>query len=181
VRFLTDDECRDWAEDHGYVLDQESWPRIAAVKVYVSCNPPKDIESLTAFAGLIHQVVTPAAPCLLWEFTPYINTPDVRDYGLYYALRQLHGETRTLNEAPGHLLHPSEGEELALLLRIALRGAWDLHILPSPGPDGLPDVWGSVRHDQYAVLYSTRPTGLTEYRKAVHQLDWTFHWAMAPT
>ncbi|HEY7683236.1 MAG TPA: amidohydrolase family protein [Gemmatimonadales bacterium] len=57
--------------------------------------------------------------------------PHVQDYFLYHALRQTHGEARSPHEAPGHLAHASEVNEIVLTLRTALRGEWDLLILPA--------------------------------------------------
>lgn len=169
MRFLTDPECQQWANVHGYALDAGGWPRPKVnVTATVTAWYPVDLAVLASLAETVRVTAVADSTCLLW-MTESWAWPDPRDNPFYVALRQAHREDRPLEETPGHLAHPSEDADVSVILRVALRAGLDMHVLPTARADGSL-TWGFVRHDRYVTLFTSRPEGLKEYRAEVGRL-----------
>jgi hypothetical protein len=131
MRFLTIDECREWARKVGFRLEESgSPPRPSTDQHHVRRDIPTDYTRLTWFCRHLERSLQPREACLLWVTDWNIWEENLH---LYYRLRQSYGDPRLLHEAPGHLFLGYEGPDLVSFLEVAVLCGWDAHLLPGAG------------------------------------------------
>lgn len=148
MRFLTQEECREWYTGWGFKLDEKGCPTRPSIEHYSShLSIPSKHSQLTWFCQFLEQSLQPRKQCLLW----------VTDWGiwqenlhLYYRLRQSYGDFRLLHEAPGHVFLDYEGADITSFLQVMILCGWDVHLQPSS--DGYARAF--VSHDEFVEFAS---------------------------
>lgn len=93
---------------------------------------PKSIERLTWICSFIEAALRPRDQCLMWV-TGWGVWQSSENWHLYYRLRGSYGDSRLIEEAPGHLFLPYEQPDLVSFLQIVGISGWDAHVLASNG------------------------------------------------
>jgi hypothetical protein len=159
MRTLTNKECRKWVESQG--LSYEPYHKHLPWDKQFNI---KDAEDGGAAAQRAVLAVCRQASQVLAVIVPHALTSDDRRDALA-ALRTQHGEERSLEEAPGHLLKKQDGELLEALVRLCIGpGAWSsvyFYLAPIESTlyvweSSLIDVW-SERHADIQLLKAELP------------------------
>lgn len=158
MRFLTNAECENWIRGLGIARpDSEPSPRPIRFAF------PEKAHVLYTRCLWIAGSLTFRQPCLLW----------IREHGiwasgenmhLYYRFRQSYGDYRMLHEAPGHLFHEFESEDLASFLNLATLFGWGGYVLPQSRY-----VRIFFSHDEYFDFHTDDPRLTEEIKQAFQQ------------
>jgi hypothetical protein len=154
MRTLTNKECRKWVESQG--LSYEPYHKHLPWDKQFNI---KDAEDGGAAAQRAVLAVCRQASQVLAVILPHALTHEDRRDALV-ALRAQHGEERSLDEAPGHLLKKQDGELLQSLVRSCIDPGswWSVYFYLAPiettlyvSESSLIDVW-SERHTDFQLL-----------------------------
>ena len=112
--------------------------------------------------GLARELVAVVAPferCLLWISQTGVWSSR-ENLHLYYCLRRANGDTRLLEDGPGHLFLKHETAELVSFLFLGLASGWDMFLAAN-------EDYGRafVSHDGWVIVTSVNRSvtdGLTE-------------------
>jgi hypothetical protein len=149
VRFLTDDECRAWAEARGYAV---SVPFSAAARELPHISLPLPPQpSYVAFSRAISGCMEPRSSCLLWVVEHGV-WPSSENWHLYYRVRHSYADQRLLHEAPGHLFLDYEESDFVTYFQLILANGWDAEILPQLTYGGAATARAFVSHDEFVIL-----------------------------
>jgi len=133
MRFLELNEIADWCAEHGIAIDDD-WKLVQppSMKVIEHCVYASGASAgrEPAIAGRLLRGLGEWTECLLWV-VQWGVWPSTEDWPTYYAARGAHGERRSLQDAPGHLFGPADGEELVQFLAMVLSYAWHTEVLPT--------------------------------------------------
>jgi len=114
LRCYTEKECDEWLSGRLRVK-----PDLAEQACVEQVNYPKTAYQFYFFATWIATELTFQQPTLLWV-TEWGIWPSSENWHLYYKLRQSYGDTRLLEEAPGHLFLNYETADLASILQVCM-------------------------------------------------------------
>jgi hypothetical protein len=156
MRFYTELECKEWLRGR----ERRKPDEIANIHRERVSYPPKGYR----YFYLAHWVATSLAcrrPTLLW-ITEWGIWPSSENWHLYYKLRQSYGDSRLLQEAPGHLFLEHESEDLATFLQVAMLNGWGGYVLIHAG-----DVDAFFSHDEYFEFFAEDSENLVEVRKGL--------------
>ena len=160
MRFLDHPHLWEWCRGHGvaldasnHALDDPALPHRS--RLVFAPRGPRGYEPAVAAALL--DAIRPWDECLLWV-TGWGVWPSSEDWPRYYALRGRHGERRSLDAAPGHLLAPEDADFSDLLLQV-LESGWDALLLPVQGGRP-PRVRVQLSHDGWAEVRADVPLAL---------------------
>jgi hypothetical protein len=156
MRFYTVEECDEWLRGR----NRQKPDQIPAISRERFKYPPEGHR----YFYLAHRIATSLA-CrrltLLW-ITEWGIWPSSENSHLYYKLRQMYGDPRLLQEAPGHLFLEHEAEDLATFLQIAMLNGWGGYILVHAG-----DVNAFFSHDEYIEFFAENSDNFDEVRKGL--------------
>ncbi len=128
MRFLTDEECRVWAEQGQ--LDSDGWPTLE--DEYEGEDRVLYQESgfgaPYATALRLSRALDPWKRCLLWVRVTGVFE-DGGNQHLYYRLRQSYGDGRLVEDVPGHLFLDYERADFVTFLQLVLENGWDAVVL----------------------------------------------------
>jgi hypothetical protein len=130
MKTLSVAELRDWCKAKGFPLDGRNIP--GPLGGLLRFEVPKEIERLAWFCNFMEVILRPRDQCVMWV-TGWGIWESSENWHLYYRLRQAYGDSRLLEDAPGHLFLPYERADLATFIQIGLMNGWDLHLLPAGG------------------------------------------------
>jgi hypothetical protein len=133
MKFLTNDECSAWTETLG--VDQIFFDAMpdpngivpGEVDVAFEDSDQPKVNLAQTFASWIG----PFEGCLLW-IKEYGIWPSFENRHLFRRLRLSYGETREIQDAPGHLFSVQEYEDLVSYLDLALQFGWGGYLIASP-------------------------------------------------
>jgi hypothetical protein len=146
MRVCTSEECAAWSE-RLVALDAQRKPtRDLARPHRVRCDFPKSFTQILWFSRRLEAALQPRQSCLVWV-TDWGIFPSNENLHLFYRLRQTYGETRLLQEAPGHLCLDFESAEVVTLVHLGMLFGWDLHLIPASGY-----ARAFVCHDEWAEI-----------------------------
>jgi hypothetical protein len=154
MRTLTNNECRRWVKSQGLVY--QPFRQGAPVAGQFSIEDAKDDGEAARRAVL---AVCGQASQALLVIEDHPLTYDDRRAQLA-QLRSSHGGTRSLEDAPGHLLNRQDDDTLAALLRVCIGPGswWSTYIYLAPiqstmlvWESSLVDLW-SERPSDYSLL-----------------------------
>lgn len=132
MRVFSLEETDSWWRSRGFPLTEQGQPTPPPEPDWhtqgISTELP--ISRLVPLANTLIEALGPWESALLW-ITEWDVWPSSRNLHLFYRLRQSYGETRLLEDAPGHLFHVYEKPDLASFLQIALFSAWDAWVVTS--------------------------------------------------
>lgn len=133
MKTLTVAESAQWCTTRGIELDTRGMPCHPGKDLHYSrFEVPASVNRLAWFCRLIESKLQPRNHCLLWV-TSWGVWESSENWHLYYRLRQSYGDSRLLQEAPGHLFLEFETHDLVSFLQIGLTAGWDMHLLPFGG------------------------------------------------
>lgn len=164
MRCLSATDSATWCQSKGFTLTDKNVPvrpHLGAAFSIV-CEVPTAYEKMAWFARLIATSFTNFDQCLLWV-THHGASPANENLHLFYRLRQSYGEIRLLEEAPGHLFHSYEIQDLATFVQLSILSGWEAHMLPSEEP-----VTSFLSHDEWVEFYAKEESQLAHIK---HQLD----------
>lgn len=156
MRFYTKEESEKWLMDRG-----RSKPDAAPGLTTERVNYPPDPYRFFHFALSIASRITCREPSLLL-ITEWGIWASSENWHLYYKLRQSYGDTRLLQEAPGHLFLGHETDDLASFLQLAMLNGWGGYVLTQA--DYL-NVFFS--HDEYIDFFAESPANLIGIRETL--------------
>ena len=160
MRFLTLAEIKNWCESAEIPLTPRGTPAHPSTeRHHVHLNIPQSFTRLAWFCQHLERSLQPRDICLLWV-TDWGTWESSENLHLYYKLRQSYGDSRLLQEAPGHLFLGYETPDLVSFLQIGIICGWDMHLLPTVGY-----ARAFLSHDEYVEFASDddNPTLVTEF------------------
>ena len=148
MQFLTNIRSRDWCLIH-QVSAEENSPTPPDGMPSLCFKIPPDAGRRIALCKMLWDGFGAGQPeALIW-----IDTWGVWASGehlpLYTALREVEGNSQTLNDAPGHLLRLGEDEKGISLLCICTLFLWDGWLVPADGRSYL-----FLSHDEFGCVYA---------------------------
>ena len=103
---------------------------------------PEGHSRLYWFSHFLQLTLSPRDECLMWVIEHGI-WPSSENWHLFGRLRQSYGETRTLDEAPGHLFTSDEAADVTTFVEVSISCGWGFYLLTS-GPRQ-----AFLSHDEY--------------------------------
>ena len=154
MKFLSASEAEAWCRAAGATAPKATseWPKLR-------CALPPQSARVAWFSSWLVIAVPGVGPRLLWP----------RDWGIWSSsenwtlikrLRAGYGESRPFEEAPVVEAQPSEIEDLAPFVQVAITSGWDASLL---GSQDLLHV--QISHDEW-VEFRTEDTGLLDSIRA---------------
>lgn len=131
MKFLTDEECKEWMLGTGNGALIEKRPAETDSKFQLGGRIPT-VPRLVPFCRCLESVLQPYDDLLVWVTVSGV-WPSSEPWHLYYRLRQSYFDHRLLEEAPGHLFMAHESEDARSLIQIGLIAGWDMHLVPNQG------------------------------------------------
>lgn len=132
MKTLTMMESVGWCKTNGIEVDAQGLPLLSPKLKSLRIEVPKSASRLAWFSRFVQEKLGPWNRCLLWVTTAGVWESS-ENWHLYYRLRQSYGDTRFLDEAPGHLFLEYEMYDLLSFTQLGLIAGWDMHLLPSGG------------------------------------------------
>ncbi len=145
MRCLSVAECERWRKENS---GRREWKR------QLTCATP--LPRLPWFAAEVVRHLLPFEQALLIVDQVVFGVPQALE-----AIRRDAGETRAVQEAPGHLFENDE-QGFTRALEAALSGWIDFRVLFSPSRNAL-----RADHDEYTTFFSTSPGKIAEVRAAL--------------
>lgn len=168
MKLLTPAQCRDWASQRGFVVNQAfGHPRASEISPRLSFRIPEDAGGRVALVrGLWERSGAQSAESLVW-ITEWGVWPSGEHFPLVDAARRGLGAERPLDECPGHLFTAGEDDAALSILTLSVLFLWDCWLLPV---GEFPCAF--VSHDEYGIV-GTRygDGGLPAFLRAIHVLD----------
>ena len=156
MRILSRVECEAWCRDHNIDLRDSGWlrpdftsPDFHRVKIPYEGDSGRKVW----LANLFYSLVPPAPETLLW-IQDFEVWPSSQHLPLFTRFRQALGESRSLYDAPGHLVTSSDSEDSVSIIATSLLFLWDCYGITSSGRDAF-----HVSHDEYC-WFATRDAEL---------------------
>ncbi len=165
MRCLTSGESAAWCKSRGFVLNELLLPvRPPSDAFTLVCDIPTAYDKMAWFARLIASSFTTFDQCLLWV-TAHGQNPSNENLHLFYRLRQTYGDNRLLEEAPGHVFHNYEIQDLATFVQLAILSGWDIHLLPANEA-----VTAFLSRDEWVEFYVKEEPQLAHIKRQLDEL-----------
>jgi hypothetical protein len=155
LRFYTTKECEEWLSGK----DRQR-PDAAPGNRLERIRYPAEPHKFFFYAHWIAKSLTFRMPALLW-ITEWGIWSSSENWHLYYKLRQGYGDSRLLDEAPGHLFLEFESDDLASFLQLAMLNGWGGYLLTQADYVNL-----FFSHDEYLDFYA-KTYNLAEVREGL--------------
>jgi hypothetical protein len=156
VRFYTKEECEGWLSDR-----QRHKPNLTPGMNVERIEYPSEAHRFFYFAHWIASELTYRRPVLL-VITEWGIWGSSENWHLYYKLRQTYGDTRLLEDAPGHLFVEHEVEDLGSFLQLSMLNGWGGYVLTEANY-----VNAFFSHDEYVDFFSDGSANLGGIREAL--------------
>lgn len=153
MQFFTRQQCEEWLAQRTRVRPDQDVSLCAERFEY-----PKETYRFFPISRGIALSITYRQPTLLW-ITEWGIWPSSENWQLYYRLRQTYGDSRLLQDAPGHLFLEHEAEDLGTFLQLAMLSGWGGYILTEAN---FVNVFFS--HDEYMDFFTQSPDSLSDVR-----------------
>ena len=151
MQFYSSQQCEQWLSQRDRTRPEEN--RSLMVKRVEF--PPEAHRFYPAACAIAHSLTYRRAT-LLWV-TEWGIWPSSENWHLYYQLRQLNGDNRLLDDAPGHLFLDHEAEVLSSFLQIAMLNGWGGYILTDANY-----VNAFFSHDEYIDFFSENAENIVD-------------------
>jgi hypothetical protein len=153
---LTPDESRQWAETHGFALDDRHHPLLDGREKSVTLSLVDGKWSrLAPLSSFLVSQLDPFDECFLWV-TLWGVWSSSENLHLFYRVRESYGERRQLAQAPGHRFLRHESADLATFIQMGLQFGWDFYLLPAPTHHA-----AFISHDEF-LQFSTNDAKVAE-------------------
>ncbi len=147
MQLLSKDECRSWASQHGFRVNESFRHPIAnEVAERLDFLIPSDTGARVALARALWENTGAGAETLLW-ITDWGVWPSGEHPPLADAARRGLGVDRPLIEAPGHLVTPAESDAGMSILVLSILFLWDCWVLPI---GNRPSAF--ISHDEFGLV-----------------------------
>ena len=156
MRFYTKEESEKWLSER-----QRRKPDLIPSKGTERIGYPPEPHRIFFVAHWIASELTFRRPALLF-ITEWGIWPSSENWHLYYKLRQSYGDTRLLQDAPGHLFLEHEVEDLASFLQVSMLNGWGGYVLTEADY-----VNAFFSHDEYIDSFAKDSTNLADIGKAL--------------
>jgi hypothetical protein len=155
-------EIKQWCGEMSVALDQQGYPcRTGPMNQGLRFRVPSETGRLLWLSRLIEATLRPRDRCLLW-ITTWSIWASGENWHLYYSLKKSYGDSRLLEEAPGHLFLDYEVPDLVSYLQLGLIAGWDMHLLPTNF-----DGRAFISHDGWLEFFLNDAIELTTLRKTL--------------
>jgi len=114
-------------------------------------------------ARALSTLVDCSSEALLW-ITEWGVFPSSENMALFDGYRRSLGEERSLHEAPGHLFHASDLQELECLLDLAIYFFWDASVFAA-------SVWLRVSHDEILSIHAKDELSLAIFEEPLRHYE----------
>ncbi len=157
MRATTYEEAAAWFQERGWVVGaQGSNTRPLAVVPI-----PLDSGAKTAMAWGIVSLIGPGQSCALLVHDTDIWPSSANPF-LFAAARRGLGCDADIDDWPGHLLDPGEGDALEALLCLCLYFVWGAYLADESG-----DWLVAISHDEYVACWARDEATLARVRAIV--------------
>jgi hypothetical protein len=156
MRFYTQRECEEWL-----VGRQRQKPEKAHGIASLRIGYPPEPHRMFYYARWIAESLTFKQPALLW-ITEWGIWSSSENWHLYSKLREAYGDTRLLEESPGHYFLDHETADLATFLQTAMLNGWGGYVLTAAD---YANVFFS--HDEYIDFFAKRRENLPDIREGL--------------
>ena len=164
MRFFTEDECEQWCQRINVPLDDARRPLREPTRAHrLRCAFPQTFPQSYWFSRCIESALRPRSGCLLWVTQSGI-WPSSENYHLYYRLRQSYGDSRLLDEAPGHFCIDYEQPEIISLVQLCILFGWDAHLIPTVGY-----AESFISHDEWITIGFDDASQFNETRQSLEK------------
>jgi hypothetical protein len=154
LRFFTKEESDKWLSDRQRGKPDE----VQGVSVE-RMEYPSEPHRIFFVAHSIASQLTFRRPALLL-ITEWGIWPSSENWHLYYKLRHSYGDSRLLQDAPGHLFLEHEVEDLASVLQVSMLNGWGGYLLTEAN---YVNVFFS--HDEYIDFFAQTSSNLPDLAK----------------
>lgn len=152
MKFLSEAEALNAANDLGLELSTLAETvlslRSSNVAKSVRFSFSDAIARSFALARMLAGWLPESGTCLV-IVNEYGIWPSSENRHLFARLRSSYGETRRINEAPGHVFSPGERDDLITLLDLIVRFGWGCIVLSSHATTSL-----MISHDEWMIVAS---------------------------
>ncbi len=156
MHFYTRTECETWLSDR-----QRQKPELVPEVHVERIGYPTEPYRIFFVAHWIARELTHRRPTLLF-LTEWGVWPTSENWHLYYKLRQTYGDSRQLQDAPGHLFLEHEAEDLASFLQLSMLNGWGGYVLTEANYTN-----AFFSHDEYIDFFAERSVNLADLREAL--------------
>lgn len=156
MRFYTKEESEKWLSER-----ERRKPDLMSGVSVERIEYPSEPYRIFFFAHYTSTQITFREPSLLF-ITEWGIWPSSENWHLYYKLRQSYGDTRLLQDAPGHLFLGHETEDLASFLQLSMLNGWGGYVLTQADY-----VNSFFSHDEYIDFFAKDLTNLADIRKTL--------------
>jgi hypothetical protein len=154
LRFYTKEESDKWLSDR-----QRRKPDLMEGVSVKRMEYPSEPHRFFFVAHCIASQLTFRRPALLL-ITEWGIWPSSENWHLYYKLRHSYGDSRLLQDAPGHLFLEHEVEDLASFLQVSMLNGWGGYVLTE-----MDYVNAFFSHDEYIDFFSKESANLPDLAK----------------
>ena len=146
MRILSRVECEAWCRDHSVALREKGWIRpdfSSSDFHHVKIPYEGDSGRKVWLAKLLYSFVSPTPETLLW-IQDFEVWPSSQHLPLFIRWREAFGETRSLHDAPGHLVTASDSDDSVSIIATSLLFLWDCYGITASGHTAF-----HVSHDEF--------------------------------
>jgi hypothetical protein len=156
LRFYTNEESDKWLSDR-----QRRKPDLMEGVSVERMEYPSEPHRFFSVAHCMASQLTFRRPVLLL-ITEWGIWPSCENWHLYYKLRHSCGDSRLLQDAPGHLFSEHEVEDLASFLQVSMLNGWGGYVLTE-----MDHVNAFFSHDEYIDFFAKNGVNLASIREAL--------------
>jgi hypothetical protein len=156
MKALTKEQSLSWCQQRFVAVASDTYLYFPESRLCITIEPPEKPFQLVALANslLPYSETAPFQGALLWIRSWGIWSEVVERAGFrtMEMMRRIHGDTRSLEEAPGYLFDKQELVDLQVGLIQPLLIGWDAFLLPEAG-----DYIVATSHDETTSVLSRTP------------------------
>jgi hypothetical protein len=156
LRCYDENECKSWIAGRGLILPTKELLQLSVrtkdFRTYPLCH-------------FIARTLSYNDDVLLWV-TEWGIWRSSENWHLFEKLRLSYGESRRLDEAPGHLFREYEMSDLATLLQVAIDNGWGGYVMAAMSPVNI-----FFSHDEFIDFYAEDPSLLDDVREWIKPIS----------
>lgn len=155
MRFLTPGEWQSWCIERQIPLREVGLirPDISAAHFHIADIPyDGDSGAKVGLARFLFSLVAPEPETLILV-DDWAVWPSSQHMPLFTRFRQALGESRSLIEAPGHVVSASDSDDAVSVIATSLLFIWDCYGISASGRDAL-----YISHDEFCYFASRDPS-----------------------
>ncbi len=162
MKFLIKQECVNWCKSLRIPLDSKGWPDIQKdFGVSFRCDHPKEPHRIFNLAQEIESATNFQNERILWVTNSKI-WPSNENSHLYYKLKESYGDSRLVEDSPGHLFLKYESNDVISFLQLVMLFGWDAYLFSEHNYFRV-----FCSHDEWIKVFANDTGTLESFRKSL--------------